>query len=205
MRDFQRPAHDLVEVDRDERLVAAGAREFLQPADGLRPVEGRALDNLQPLAELRILQALQRELSAAQDRRQQIVEVVRHARGHLAERAELLRAHELVLRRGELTVRPGALLVEPRAAQRQGGEVADAGQEALVGLAEGSRRAAQGQHADHRVPGRHRNAEPVPRLGKRPDGRDAAPRALGYIVVRANRLARLENGGHEPDGAGRIA
>src|SRR5262249_58719287 len=111
-----------VGADRHERLIAAGARELLQAPHGLRAVERGALDDLEPLAQLRVWQALQRELRAAEDRGEEIVEVVRHAGGHLAERAELLGAHELVLGRRELAVCPGALLEEPRAAQGQRGQ-----------------------------------------------------------------------------------
>ena len=82
--------------------------------------------------------------------------------------------------------------------------MADAGQEALVGLAEGPRLTAQGQHADHGVTGRHRHADPVWHDGERPDRRDTVARALGEVVVRPDRFPCLEHGGHEPDRAGRI-
>ncbi len=80
----------------------------------------------------------------------------------------------------------------------------DARQEPLVGLAVGAGQAAQGQHADHHLARRHRHAEPVPRAGERVDRRDAAARTLGLVVVRPDRLARLEHGGHEPDGPGGV-
>ena len=48
--DVERAPHDLVDVERHQRLVAPDPRELLQPAHGLRAVERRPLDDLQPLA-----------------------------------------------------------------------------------------------------------------------------------------------------------
>ena len=53
LRDLQGIPHDLAEVDGLERLVATDPRELPQPPHRLGPVERRALDHLQPLAELR--------------------------------------------------------------------------------------------------------------------------------------------------------
>ena len=87
--------------------------------------------------------AAQQELGAAQDRGQQVVEVVGDAGGHLAEGAELLGPHELILGGGQLAVRARALLVEPRAGQGERGEVRDVDEQALLGLGERPLGAAQ--------------------------------------------------------------
>jgi hypothetical protein len=98
---------------------------------------------------------------------------VRHAGRHLAERAELLGAYELILRRGQLAVGSRALLEEPGAPQRQRGEVTDARQETLVGLAEG-RVGLRNVRTPMTISPGSSDAEPVPRIGKVSTG---APRA----------------------------
>ncbi len=114
------------------RLVAPDAGEVLQPAHGAGAVHGRALDDLEPLAQLDVLDALEQELRAAQDGGEQVVEVVGHARRHLAERAQLLGAHELVLGRAQLAEGPRALLVQARAAEHEGDELGDVDEQPLV-------------------------------------------------------------------------
>ncbi len=123
---------DLVEVHVHRRLVAPDAGEVLQPAHGAGAVHGRALDDLEPLAQLDVLDALEQELRAAQDGGEQVVEVVGHARRHLAERAQLLGAHELVLGGAQLAEGPRALLVEARAAEHEGDELGDVDEQPLV-------------------------------------------------------------------------
>ena len=66
-----------------------------------------------------------------------------HPRGHLAERAELLGAHELVLGGAQLAEGPRPLLVEARAAEHEGDELGDVDEEPLVPLGERAVRAAQ--------------------------------------------------------------
>jgi len=205
LRDLERVAHDLVQIDRDERLVAADARELLEPAHGLRAVERRALDHLQPLAQARVLDPLQEELRAAEDRREQVVEVVRDARGHLAERAQLLRAHELVLGGRQLAERPRALLVETRGAQRQRGEVRDVPEQPLVGVGVRALEVADGDRAEHVVARLHGHPEPVGVAQAVADRLHAAPRALVRVVRRPECRAFLEDELHEPDAVQRVA
>src|SRR5437899_1433073 len=198
LRDLERLTHHLVQVDGDERLVAPDPCELLEAPDRLGAVEGRALDHLEPLAELRVLDPLQNELGAPEDRGEQVVEVVGDARRHLAEGAELLGAHELVLGGGQLAVRASALFEEPRATERERGEVRDVGQKPLVALGEGALPAAERQHAQDAVARDHRPAEPAPELGGGPDGLDAVPCALGRVVVGPDRAPRFAHDRHQP-------
>ncbi len=148
--------------------------------------------------------ALEQELRAAQDGGQQVVEVVGHARGHLAERAQLLGAHELVLGRGQLAVGALALLEQAHAAQRQRGDLADVGQQPLVGLVNGRVAAAQGEDAERLLaavmgtPSQWGSRRTGDRL-------DAVPRALGDVVVRPHRLGPSEHDRLQPHPAQRVA
>ena len=108
--DFEGAANDLIEVDRDERLIASDSREFLEAAHGLGAIIGGPLDGLEPPFLDGVVDATEEELRAAGDRRQQVVEVVRDPGRHLPERAQLFRPQQAVLSRRELGIRLAALL-----------------------------------------------------------------------------------------------
>ena len=96
---------DLVEVERHERLVGPQARELLDAADRLRAARGRLLDDVEAAPHhVHVGRVLAHELRVAEDGLQQVVEVVRDAARHLAERGELL---GLVHLRLELALRGG--------------------------------------------------------------------------------------------------
>jgi hypothetical protein len=84
----------------------------------------------------------------AEDRAQHVVEVVRHARRHLAERAQLLRAHEPVLRLVELDVR----VLQPReqlgVLERDADVVADGLEQANLVEREPARPVRRREHRD---------------------------------------------------------
>ena len=151
--------------------------------------------------------AVQQQLGAPQDRGEEVVEVVRHARGHLAQRAELLAAHQLILGQRQVLVGAGAVLVEPRAAKRQRRQARDVGEHALVGFGEGPVAAAQRQDADHLGAGQHGHADPVRQDWSALRGLHASTGAFPDVVVRPDGPARRRDAGHEPhagvDGAPR--
>ena len=130
---------------------------------------------------------------------------MRDPRGHLAERAQLLRAHQLVLGGRQLAVGARALFVQAHAAQRQRRQVRDVEQQPLVGLAERPGAAAQRDHAEHLLPRGHRHAEPLPQARRVLDRLDAVPHACRRVVVGPQRPVGREHHGHEADVAERIA
>ena len=189
LRGLERLTDHLVEVDGHCRVIAPDPREVLEPPHGQRAVERRALDHLDPLAQLGILEPLQQELGPAQDRGQHVVEVVGHAGGHLPHRAELLRTDQLVLRRRQLRVRARALLEEPRAPERERGQVRDAGEQALIAVREGSVEAPE--HAARRASGFQLPAAPRANAGT-----PRSPRSVRRIGASTRR-------GSRPSGSGR--
>ena len=87
-----RVVHALVHVDAHRRAVRPQARELLDPPHGLGAVHRRRLDDVQRAAdELGVVEALLHELGIAEDRLQEIVEVVRDPARELAEGRQLLR------------------------------------------------------------------------------------------------------------------
>ena len=200
LRHLERVAHDGVQVHRHQRLVLAHAGEVLKPSHGLGAVEGRALDDLHPLAELRIGDLAERELGAAEDGREQVVEVVRHARRHLPERPQLLRAHEMVLGGAQLAIGAREVFVEAGAAQRERGQVGHVGHESLVAVRERGLVSADGEDTERDLTDGQRRAEPAARAMDRRQ-RQVAPRTLGRVVIGAERTAGLHDHRRQADGA----
>src|SRR5207244_10221568 len=93
--DLERVADQIADVGRDERMVLPQARELLDPLDGLRAVARRLLDDAERAPRLRVLGAHEQELRAAEDRAEDVVEIVRDPSRHLAERFQPLRSNEL--------------------------------------------------------------------------------------------------------------
>ena len=182
---LERVPDDRVQVDGAEWLIPAHPRELLEPPDGLGPVERGSLDDLQPARQLGVLHVALEELRPAQDRREHVVEVVGHAGGHLAQRAELLGAHELVLGRRQLAVGAPALVEEPRAAELQRRELADVGEQALIGCRERALGAPEHDQAEARVAGSHRYPEPEAQRRASRQRLHAVTRALGRVIVGA--------------------
>ena len=133
------------------------------------------------------------QLGSAEDGRQQVVEIVGDAGGHLAERAQLFRADELVLRGRQLAVGARALREEPHAAQGEGGEIGDVGEEALVGLREGPIGAPDADHAEDRVAGAQGHPHPVREPHDILHRLHASARTLPCIVVGADGASLIED------------
>ena len=94
--------HQLVNVERDEVLIAALAREVLYALDGLRAVLRRLDDDMQAAPHLPRVARLKHQLRAGEYPGQRVVEVVRDARREFAESRKLLHlrvllAHALAL------------------------------------------------------------------------------------------------------------
>ena len=107
-----------VHVDRLEALSLAHARELLHAAHRLRAVERSLLDDVELAAHAGIVHGLEQELRAAEDRRQDVVEVVGDAAGHLAQRVQLRRLDQLRLGGAQLVVGELHALVEARVGDR---------------------------------------------------------------------------------------
>src|SRR5213594_2017552 len=87
----------VVEAQRLRAPELVCARELLQPPHHLRTVLGRLLDDRERPPQPLVLRAAQQELHAPDDDRQEIVEMVRGAARQLAERAQRLALHQLLL------------------------------------------------------------------------------------------------------------
>jgi len=136
-------------------------------ADGVRAVERGLLDDAEPAQHPRVLHVLLQELRTAEDRGQEVVEVVRDARRHLAQRAQTLGADEVLLRPEQLLVDADAFVVVHRAAQRERDELRRVAQEALLRCRERRAGLRDGEDAQDVLPRQRRNAEPLaafPRL-----------------------------------------
>ena len=83
-------ADDLVDVHVLPGPGPAHSRELLDAPHGLRAVLGDVLDDLELAPQIGRLDLALQELGAPDDHREHVVEVVRDAAGHLAERAETL-------------------------------------------------------------------------------------------------------------------
>ena len=99
---------------------------------------------------------------------------MRDAGGHLAERAQLLRTHQLVLRGGQLAEGPGPFLVEARGAEREGREIRDVAEQPLVGVGIRAHVGAQGERAEHVVARLH--GHPIQCVNSSPYSTGATPR-----------------------------
>ena len=92
----QRFAHDDVEVDGRARRVPL-ARERLQVADDAGGAFGGVVNGVEVAAGQLVEPAAVQPLGAGQDRRERVVQLVRHARHRLAQRRELLGLRQLVV------------------------------------------------------------------------------------------------------------
>ena len=102
-----------VEVEdlRLEDLLAPEGEELARQVLG---AAGRPLDELHVATEARfVADLLPQQDGAPGDHRQEVVEVVGHAAGQLADRLHLLRLREPLLRQRDLLVRAAELLVQP--------------------------------------------------------------------------------------------
>ena len=112
-RHLDRIPNHLVQVDRLRGLVRLNAGECSDLADDLRAILRRLFDHLEPLPELRVVDMSLEQVYSSEDHHQEVVEIMRHPRGHFPEGAELLRPDELLLGGPKLAIGLAELLEEP--------------------------------------------------------------------------------------------
>ncbi len=101
-RHLKRGEHRLVDVGRRRGRLGSRPRQTLQVAHDARAVERRLADGNDGLARGQRQLVRMQQLDLAEDRRQQVVEVVRHARRHFADCAQLLGVQKLRIQASRL-------------------------------------------------------------------------------------------------------
>jgi hypothetical protein len=195
----ERVAHDVVEAHRARPRHLARARELLQPPHDLRPVLGRLLDDGERAPQALVFHAALQELHASHHDGQEVVEMVGGAPRQLAERAQSLALHELLLHGLEIVERLLRLVVEARVAERDAREIGERGEVVDLGRRVAPRRrGVEGQHADDAL------AEADGQAQERDDA--LVPVVLGERILRIarglGRVHDLAGGRHAPGVAG---
>ncbi len=200
--------HQLVEIHRHRVRYRLHAAEPLHPAHDLRAVLRGALDDVERAPHALLLHLAQQQLHPAQDDREEVVEVVRHAGGELAHRAQRLAADELGLGRLEVVDHPLQLGRGGLRLLQQAGvvdRVADVGHERVQELQIGRAKRGQPQRVRHGAvaPLRHvDNADdPIAHPDRHADERPVAvlrivrpvEARIGRDVVDQHRLAHLDD------------
>src|SRR5207302_4496161 len=92
---LDRGSHRLVQVSGGGRRLDARPRQTLQVADDASAVQRRLTNGGDGLARRRLQLIGMQQLDLTQDGGKQVVEIVRYARRHLADGAQLLRVQQL--------------------------------------------------------------------------------------------------------------
>jgi hypothetical protein len=114
---------DGADIHATEWQRCPGPREVENPSHRLRTVERRLLHRLEAPHRVRVGDAAGQQLRAAEDDRQHVVEVVRHARCHLAEGAQPFGLDDLPLVLRETLVRDAQPFIQARVLERNRGLV----------------------------------------------------------------------------------
>ncbi len=175
------------------------ARELLQPPHDLRAVLGGLLDDGERAADALVLQAAQHQLHAPDDDRQEIIEVVGGAARQLAQRAQRLALHQLLLHGLEIGERALGLVVEPGVFQRDAGEVGERAEVLQLGRGVAARcGGVEAQHPEHAVTAADRQAEVRDHAGLAVALAQRVASVVGDVVDEE----RLTGGRHAPGVAG---